>query len=161
MCCSLLSLLLVVRWRATPERHVRRRQVVLALVTAAALLSWYLQLFVLVLEALLCWRGRQRSGDHPAATSAGIGSRGLVALAGGVLLAAPLYAFVLPGLLAKMRQGITVTEGTPVLPSAATVLAGLAQALMGQPGGLATDGRFAWRRGGAPPWRVVLCLWQR
>ncbi|HEY8743545.1 MAG TPA: glycosyltransferase family 39 protein, partial [Chloroflexota bacterium] len=124
LCCSLLSLLLVVRWRAPPERHVRQRQVVLALVTAAALLSWYLQLFVLVLEALLCWRGRQRSGDHPAATSAGIGSRGLVALAGGVLLAAPLYAFVLPGLLAKMRQGITVTEGTPALPSATTVLAG-------------------------------------
>jgi mannosyltransferase len=48
----LLTLYLTVRSLATPGRQARRQQIVLALATTAALLSWYLQLFFVALEAL-------------------------------------------------------------------------------------------------------------
>ncbi|HEV7214425.1 MAG TPA: glycosyltransferase family 39 protein, partial [Chloroflexota bacterium] len=135
LCSSLLTLLLTVRYLAAPRCFARRQQVILALATAAALLSWYLQLFVLALEALLFWQARRwaiAKDEKPASVRKG----GLVALAAGSLLAFPWYAFVLPGLLAKVHQGATVTEGTPTLPTILGVLAGLAQALVGRSGGL-------------------------
>jgi hypothetical protein len=128
---SLLSLLLTVRLLQASGRATRGQALALALVTAAALLTWYLQLFVVALEAELFRQAGKRS-------CGAVGTRraGLTALAVGTLLALPWYGFVLPGLLAKMRRGATVTEGTPALPTVHTVIAGLTQALLGRSGGV-------------------------
>lgn len=105
LCCSLLTLLLRLRYLTATSRPTRRQQVFLA--TAAALLSWYLQLFVLALEALLFRQARYwvaADVEEPSSRERG----GLIALGAGMLLASPWYGFVLPGLLAKLCQGGTV-----------------------------------------------------
>src|SRR6185312_12070387 len=138
---SLFSLVLTIRMLRASARAPRRllRGGALGLATTAALLTWYLQLFVLLLELLLCldaWRTRReqpaagRTRHHPA-RPVGAVSDALMALAGGVLLALPWYGSVLPRLLQKLHQGATVTEGAPVLPSLPMLLAGLPQTIVG------------------------------
>lgn len=158
--CSLLSLLLTLRLVCRSGSKGNALSVALALVTAAALLTWYLHLFFLLLEAALLWRrwpepGSSEQGNAsgsqgfapPAAKqaefqissggSAQLGDarhRGLLALATGAVLAAPWYLYVLPGVLGKLTQGATVTQGTPQLPTPSVVFNGLTQALMGHIG---------------------------
>ena len=132
LCCSLLSLLLTVRYLLIPGGNGRRRQLALTLVTVGALLSSYLQIFFLALEVwLFCWPARASGSGGRPATPWAVRRAGLAALAIGTVLALPWYAFVLPALLTKIGRGETVTEGAPALPTLGGVLAGLEQALAG------------------------------
>lgn len=136
---SVLSLALTIRLLRAPRAPpVLLKASALALVTAAALLTWYLQPFFVALQVLLCLGApgaRLRTRDNGASThrcALAPAARGaLVGIGAGVLLALSWYVYVLPRLLQKLHQGATVTEGTPVLPSLHTLLAGLPPTIVG------------------------------
>jgi hypothetical protein len=127
LCCSLLTLRLALAGEAAvtaADRYVH--WCALAFSTALALLAWYLQPFFLVLEAMLIWRA-----TPPGQASAASRGLRLSALAGGCLLAAPWYVYVLPLLWAKLQAGGNASGGVPALPTFMVAASGLAKGVSG------------------------------
>jgi mannosyltransferase len=95
--------------------------VALATLTAAALLTWYFHLFLLLVEAaVLLYAHRRFIAAH-------------VALAVGVILSAPWYAYVLPHIAGKLSGGTTTFGGAPRLPNGSDLASGITRAFFGEP----------------------------
>jgi hypothetical protein len=127
LCCSLLTLRITLAGEGAVSaagRHLR--WCALAFSTALALLVWYLQPVFLILEAMLIWRASP-CGQGSAASR----RLRLSALAGGCLLAAPWYCYVLPLLWAKLQAGVSASGGVPSLPTLAVAAAGLVKGVTG------------------------------
>lgn len=104
----------------------RARWLALAVLTAAALLTWYFHLFFFVAEAiLLFWYHRRLVAAH-------------IAQAIGAFVAAPWYVYVIPHITRKLSNGVTTFGSAPRLPSGTDVLSGLSRAVLGQSGGIFT-----------------------
>jgi len=93
----------------------------LAVLSAAALLTWYFHLFLLPVEALVLLYARRRV----------VAAHG--ALAAGCLAALPWYGYVWPHVTGKLAHGTTTFGGAPHLPNGREFADGLARALFGLP----------------------------
>ena len=112
--------------RALTTRRYASLLCALAVLTAAALLTWYFHLFVLAAEALIVLRPHRRLG--------GIGT----AFGAGCLAASPWYLYVLPHVTGKLTHGTTTFGSAPRLPTGLQLVDGALQALFGQPVAAAT-----------------------
>lgn len=124
---SLLCLALALEFRAgrAPERGMGAilLPVALAAATGAALLTWYFHAaFYLLTVGLVVTLPNPRRVP------------GVAALAAGVVLASPWYAFAIPALLGKVERGTTAFGGPPQRPSPSALVDALAHGLTGQNG---------------------------
>ncbi|MGI8913039.1 MAG: hypothetical protein ACR2JY_04480 [Chloroflexota bacterium] len=104
-----------------PPSRPRIRLLALALLTMAALLTWYFQLFLLGTEAVvLLYAHRRVVAAH-------------LALIAGTVLALPWYVYVIPHITGKLTAGTTTFGSAPQLPHRLDLLNGLARALFGEP----------------------------
>lgn len=124
-----------------PSRRRILLTLLLTLATTTALLSWYLQIPLLVLEcAIALWLLRQTpiSADHQLSLQRQAFLL-LSAFAVGTLLALPWYLFVLPHLLHKIIVGEAAGGLPPATPNPTAIASGLAEAFTGW-----TTGPLAW-----------------
>jgi 4-amino-4-deoxy-L-arabinose transferase-like glycosyltransferase len=106
------------------DRKGRRdagRLVALAVLTAAALLTWYFHLFLLLVEAAALLYAHRRL----------VVAHGALAL--GLVLSAPWYVYVLPHITGKLAVGTTTFGGAPNLPNGPDLASGITRALFGEP----------------------------
>jgi mannosyltransferase len=102
-------------------RRDASRLVALAVLSAAALLTWYFHLFLLLVEAAVLLYAHRRL----------VVAHGALAL--GIVLSAPWYVYVLPHVTGKLSGGTTTFGGAPSLPNGPDLASGVTRALFGEP----------------------------